>query len=77
MNLFKKPLKRLLKIFGYQIRRNSKILQSNLPVNYGTDSLVQKLTADFESDLEYAISVGENYVKDIIEADLRGIPLKH
>ena len=70
MNLFKKSLKRLFNVFGYQVSRNSEILQSNLPVNYGTTSLVPRSPADFDSDLEYAISVGENYVKDIIEADL-------
>ena len=70
MSIFKKSLKKLVNVFGYQISRNSEILQSNLPVNYGTNSLVPRSLADFESDLEYAISVGENYVKDIIEADL-------
>jgi hypothetical protein len=70
MNLFKESLKKFLKIFGYQISRNSEILESNLPVNYGTASLVPRSPADFDSDLEYAISVGENYVKDINEADL-------
>jgi hypothetical protein len=70
MNLFKKFLKTIISSFGYQISRVPVISFSDLPVNYSARSLAVKSDTDFESDLEYAISVGENYVKDIIEADL-------
>jgi hypothetical protein len=70
MNLFKKFLKTIISSFGYQISRVPVISFSDLPVNYSARSLAVKSDTDFESDLEYAISVGENYVKDIIEADI-------
>lgn len=70
MPQFKHFLKIIINFFGYKVVKKIQINETDVPVNYNLKSLVPRSDLDFVSDLEYAISVGENYLKDIHEAKI-------
>jgi SAM-dependent methyltransferase len=50
------------------------VIETVVPVNYDSKSLVSKSNIELNSDIDYAISVADNYLKDILEAgfDING-----
>ncbi len=45
-------------------------IETVVPVNYDSKSLVSKSNIELNSDIDYAISVADNYLKDILEAGI-------
>lgn len=74
MRQLKKLCRSLISLLGYDIKRKALFIETAVPVNYNSNSLVSKSNIELNSDIDYAISAADNYLKDILDAgiDIKG-----